>query len=315
MADRLPYPWELNWGRIPKIVKGLFAPKSDPTEEDILRERSGVFGRAIQDIQESGGGPMGAVLGAHSSAIGASALGKAGASGRSALGSIGGVKAQGAPLHTLDKAMDMKGQKISAPKIFKETGWYRGKDNMWRFEFPDAVVTPDWGLGDTLGDVYRQNLLFEHYPELARTPVDIKSLPEGVDMRMLAPRLSSRRIEVSPAAAMDLPNAGHKLAHEGQHGIQGIEGFAGGGSSVGNDVMSDVALQPYFFPYWHRMRASGYGPKDSVTMAAKEVYKRLLGETEARAVQAQFGKSPDMIARHPWFTRFDIPYAQQIVKQ
>jgi hypothetical protein len=83
----------------------------------------------------------------------------------------------------------------------------------------------------TLGDVMDHGLLYEHYPEVANLPVNLSDLGRG--------HFGSYGGQSSdnPLGDMELNNligdedALETLIHESQHFIQGIEGWAGGGSA------------------------------------------------------------------------------------
>ena len=101
--------------------------------------------------------------------------------------SIGGEKAQGAPTGTLGRAQEMTEQGFAPGHIWRDTGWIKGVDGKWRFEFDDADVFG--GITDRasakkallsllkskdlrLGKVFGANAeIFKHYPQLRDAPV------------------------------------------------------------------------------------------------------------------------------------------------
>ena len=87
-----------------------------------------------------------------------------------------GPKAKTADLDALKKAKELSARRRDPDEIFRETGWFKGADNEWRFEISDDKVEfiadpnrlPEYQLNRAagLGDVIKHDELFAAYPEL-----------------------------------------------------------------------------------------------------------------------------------------------------
>jgi hypothetical protein len=90
------------------------------------------------------------------------------------------------------------------------------------------------------------------------------------------------------------PNEDIRLSilHELQHALQGVEGFADGGSAA------DLAAE------------FGVSQKEG-----RDLYKRLAGETEARLVEQRANLTRQELKSRPPWTMFDVPEDQQIVRR
>lgn len=150
-----------------------------------------------------------------------------------------GAKAKNAALDMLGmaKKMDIKG--IDRDTIWKNTGWGRGIDGEWRFEIPDnKAVYSSKGLQEAKQDnvTYKtgklpQGLihqdLYENYPELA----DVKLIDHNFKDSGGTAGMYLRSDPTLTLWDSHIPK--RKVAlHEGMHGVQGIEGFATGGSEM-----------------------------------------------------------------------------------
>lgn len=87
-------------------------------------------------------------------------------------------------LIALEKAKDMAEDGLDAKAIYKETGWYKGVDNLWRYEIPDnldridASMFPEDEDPVELWKIYDNPELYEAYPFLAELPVYAENLDE-----------------------------------------------------------------------------------------------------------------------------------------
>lgn len=87
-------------------------------------------------------------------------------------------------LVALDKAKEMAEDGLDAKTIFKETGWYKGVDNLWRYEIPDnldridASMFPEDEDPVELWKIYDNPELYEAYPYLSELPVYAENLDE-----------------------------------------------------------------------------------------------------------------------------------------
>ncbi|MGH8471886.1 MAG: DUF6782 family putative metallopeptidase, partial [Gammaproteobacteria bacterium] len=138
--------------------------------------------------------------------------------------------------------------------------------------------------------------LFENYPSLAELEIVWREdLPEnvngGYDRAMNAIHLNDTR---SPEAIRST------LLHELQHAVQIIEGFARGGSPHDKAFISAAA-------------AMGVDVNDQEALAA--TYRRLLGEIEARDVQARAHLTAEELRERPPYVSQGIPESEFIVRQ
>lgn len=200
------------------------------------------------------------------------------------------------------KKMDKTGK--DRKTIWKETGWWKGKDGKWRVEIPDlkikkgidellhpkrdlmAMINSQSGHGgsfnladmDTwrLEDVIDDEALFKAYPKLKDVKVEFLARPSKENFYSWgsydgeANKITLYRVDAKKRKDLE-----RKLSHEVQHAIQKAEGL-----SFGTDS-SD----------W-------------------ESYRNSMGEVEARNVQKRF--DTDRTKKAPWETE-DVPEEKQVV--
>ena len=175
------------------------------------------------------------------------------------LSMFAGRYAEGANLEALAHAQKLLGDSNASSKIEqigKETGWWKGLDDKWRFEFSDdaAKVRPEFaesilqkskdpgfieqGAEFPLSQVFEHEKLYKAYPETK----DIKFRIEGFQNRTFAPDdalgyfdRGSNTIAISPETAarvMTDPEVKSTMLHEIQHWVQNKEGFSRGANPV-----------------------------------------------------------------------------------
>jgi hypothetical protein len=220
-----------------------------------------------------------------------------------------GMKAKTASKSLLKKAMDMRIEGASPQKILKETGWFKGADNRMRFEISDRplrwkmpenlLFTVHNGQDQMLRHAVKHPILFKSYPELKNTVLNVKYTGKegsGVFMNSVTPP----RIEIK---ARNAKEAREILAHELQHNIQWIEGFARGGNwkefppgKVPADIkraivnISEQLNEQIYLKEKDLIRIGGFDPKDAFEMAQKEVFRDnqgLLSSLEALIERAE----------------------------
>ena len=130
-----------------------------------------------------------------------------------------------------------------AKKIKLATGWERGADGKWRYEVPDVEVNQnamftfkdDGSAVTILSSLVNSEELFAAYPELEDMPVVFREMEPGLEGGYYD---GLRQIHLSDAfLRRENPELNTKqeisgedtIAHEIQHAIQDIEGFARGG--------------------------------------------------------------------------------------
>ena len=181
----------------------------------------------------------------------------------------------------------------SAETIWKNTGTYKGPiDGLMRQEVSDveAALKPFKGKGNgtvRLGDMLEHKKLFEAYPELADIPVGPgkgfafgKTADGGVAMSV-----DPHMLKKQPEKFLNI------LLHEVQHGIQNIEGFAKGGTPQG---ATQTAAYRKLTEGLDISRLGSTEPgKRLLERLSNNVYRKIGGEAEARAVQARHYLDPE----------------------
>jgi hypothetical protein len=241
-------------------------------------------------------------------------------------GLIGGVKAKGAPTGQFAKAQKLLDEGKSEKEVWKETGWMKGveRGNVWKFEIDDsgakwkpgfiADIKTRFGKTLKLKDVFIHPALYKAYPSLKDVKLRIEKLPQGNNGTY---NTETNTIIINSTQAVDVKDEGdiqHAtrtiLLHEIQHVIQGIEGFAKGGSPETfkairqrdekrlsttienyNELLSKYAKEGNKKQYAVVLKV-----RDELTQKAIELqdyfgkksfedYQRLAGEIEAREVE------------------------------
>lgn len=243
------------------------------------------------------------------------------------LGIFAGPRAKTANHAMLARAQEMAQKGAPREAIWKDTGWFQGRDGNWRWEIDDSASR--WpkamvdqfgetgktatGTKHTLGAKLLHQELHAAYPEAKYIPYLAKigrgeseggtfvpsaygrGAPAGAEMDVRGPTLEKAR-------SADL--------HEKQHFVQDVEGFSPGSSIDAN--------HPNTFPAEHASEMarilSLYGdPNWRSFMASNALYRRHAGEVESRNVQKRRDMTPEeRRARPPWETE-DMPWDQQIV--
>ena len=199
--------------------------------------------------------------------------------------------------------------------VWRETGWFKGDDDKWRFEInDDAASWTDRGLksmGHTLpitrklGEVLDHNELFDYYPALKDYEVRFVN---NKDTRGLFNE-TNKTINISNTGDPDQMRS--TLIHEIQHAIQGIEGFGrGGDSNIGSYFSSVLRSEIKDIDKGLKSKDISIEQKAELTKLRKQLeadrklikaqdrtddqyalYNRLYGEIEARNVQRRLGDS------------------------
>lgn len=220
-------------------------------------------------------------------------------------------------MDNLSVARKMEEKKKDAKAIKMATGWERGADGKWRYEMPDAKIkdTMDVGgghivkryeddmlwNGGKLFDVIDAPELFKAYPKLKGVRIDTDAIMND----MPSHGEYDSKTNTITIHADELKYMNDILNHEIQHAIQGIEGFATGGSptTIRGEVkkrFNEVTKQI------KQLRAEG---KEDEAKALIEKnrglydaymknddfnsYKSLAGEVEARNVQERMNMTPE----------------------
>jgi hypothetical protein len=279
-----------------------------------------------------------------------------------------GPLARTADLTALERAKGMA--KLGTPddKIWRETGWWiNTPDGVPRFEISDAAAKVrgdkfEAGIGEgTLNyqpramEEYPSNLLrhkklFDAYPQID-DDYSVRAAGHGT-------RWTEQRGSLDPDYKIIRANAPNReewrstMLHELQHGVQGEEGMAKGGSpyeflrpmkSIADDYNAQISA---LNEAMHRLVvSSGEGPLNAAAAAkyedlmgqrmylvgelqrlklvdpvdameaAHNQYKKLAGEAESRAVQTRRDMTiPQRRATPPWES-YDVPINELIIRR
>ena len=215
-----------------------------------------------------------------------------------ALYSYAGERGAKVPQHALAAAREYAEQGVPMEEIRKTTGWFRGKDDRWRYEISDkdAKLKEGWdGYGKTLGEAISHPHLFENYPSLAQIEIVHRfDLPAntagGYDHKTNTINLNA---SLGPKGALSI------ILHELQHAVQFIEGFAVGGNPMGP---------------WAIKEAKAFGIDTSSPDARYTAYLRLMGEVEARDVQARAHLTAKELRDRPPYVSQGIPESAFIIR-
>jgi hypothetical protein len=159
-------------------------------------------------------------------------------------GIFAGERAANAPLSPLAKAKELTLEGKDEKRIFSQTGWYKDKDGKWKFEIDDsameirnALLTKMRYRGKEvkLGDVVKHAKLFERYPQLKNYRVDEVPFASYYD---------AAYDDVNKALLIKNSVDKTALAHEIQHAVQHIEGFAKGGDIIDGRRIAYEKLTP-----------------------------------------------------------------------
>jgi hypothetical protein len=239
--------------------------------------------------------------------------GKVAAAGKGLLAPLAsmfaGIGAKTADREALKLAQQMLTKGHTADEIWKATGWFQGADQKWRFEIPDEKleVRPEGtekGLGSE-SQLQHQELLAA-YPQMSDlTHVQQKNSSYGGSYFSRNPRNPGGHIVMRGTSDEERRQV---AAHELQHAVQDIEGFARGENPATLRPIADRAYLEtggsYDDPNWNR----------KVYDLTVESYKRHAGEVEARNVESRLYDSAEARAKNPPWTTEDRPRDKQIVR-
>lgn len=145
------------------------------------------------------------------------------------LNSFAGEKAITANVGKLDQAKAMLEKGADEVEIWQKTGWFKDKDEAWKFEIGDskARLNPNFKSGGKLGELLEHEELFKAYPELK--DISVKKINDEGGEKLGYYDPNKKEIAIN--------NIGDKstLMHEVQHAIQDIEGFAKGSGAKGEN--------------------------------------------------------------------------------
>jgi hypothetical protein len=254
------------------------------------------------------------------------------------------------------KAEYLSAQGVAPRQIWSETGTWKAPDGKWRQEISDkaastSVGAPNGSIGiaGPLEAAYTHKTAFDAYPQLRNIEADVEVSPNRTKGAYGTSTMDGQYLGANILARAPTQNSLNSiLAHEVQHGVQDIEGFARGGSSAMSfsdpeawsiykgllgKMHTPMPIEDYAKQAWGtgsitqevadaykqyvKQIKSGITPeidRAAQETAAKEYYKRLAGEAEARATQSRIGL--DDAQRRALFPEdsYDVPINQLIVR-
>ena len=211
--------------------------------------------------------------------------------------SISGENALTADKSKLYDAMRKIAFGEDAETVRKDTGWYKGKDNKWRFYIPDNEMEIVGAIGKNdsvqLGNYIEHHKLFAAYPELKNVNVRFSNLNHTKNGKYSP---DNNEIVLNNKLKGDTEKIKDTLVHEIQHAIQNIEGFAvGGNRNVGFAYALNMAYdkaknssefgklkdKKEKFDYMVSVAENLFSASDEKDLRYK-AYRNLYGEVEAR---------------------------------
>tara|TARA_R110000822_G_scaffold27790_2_gene82665 strand:+ start:7355 stop:8530 length:1176 start_codon:yes stop_codon:yes gene_type:complete len=178
------------------------------------------------------------------------------------LGIFGGMMAKTADKAALAQAEKMAKSGATRDEIWNATGWFKGKDDKWRFEIDDSASTirpnamaeltagEDGSFGATqryAPGVLAHPKLYQAYPDLKYASVDArynKALAGNSGAISYRGDSGGRPEITTQTNAINGPGGTHGvILHEAQHAIEDTEGFAQGGNlSTFSDMIDPQAI-------------------------------------------------------------------------
>lgn len=249
-------------------------------------------------------------------------------------GIFGGELAKTADKAALSKAKELEKAGTDPRAIWSETGWFKGGDGKWRFEIDDSGAKwersfsespPGVAINTAVGDALDHSELFKAYPRSSNT--------------LLGMYPSAHNASYQPAAdKIVITHRGDygrsDLLHELQHAVQQREGFSRGGSPAEfppqfAGALRDLerGLRSGVSAFSVRNPATGAITKVTREQAAHQLssyggkagspddlYMRLAGEAEARAVQSRMSLTPAQRRQMFPLDSFDVPVNELIYR-
>lgn len=148
--------------------------------------------------------------------------------------SYAGRGSENANRSLLHEAQEMEFDEVDPETIRQQTGWFRGMDGEWRYEIDDSQAeykSVPVAQATKLKHIYSHPVLFEAYPDLAETPVEVlQNLPGNANAGVQGGTVKLNANKFRDPSGRLVWNEKNKdtLLHEIQHLIQAEEGFASG---------------------------------------------------------------------------------------
>lgn len=221
---------------------------------------------------------------------------------------FGGKNAKTADLAKLSLAEELAAKGADRNTIWNETGWFQGPDQKWRFEIDDSnsmipfktqerVINDGYDSGSMLRGALKHDDLFAAYPDLSRTKWQLGKT-ENVKSGSYEPDNSGMHnqhfIEANGPITSDMHSI---LLHEGQHALQGIEGFANGAGANTFTQQADAQLASKALS-WRREMERHQGDLSHRDNLVSEEYAAMgapdwVPPREARDIAMDYGGNPN----------------------
>jgi hypothetical protein len=220
-----------------------------------------------------------------------------------------GSKLWNSTTNDVAKALEKEG--LAPETIWSQTGNVKAPDGKWRQEISDAEAVTTFPKRNVMGTVMPMEKrlsnenLYQAYPELRK--MDLELIPDRLGR---AGGFNSNWVELATGEA-GTSQAKPIMLHELQHAIQQKEGFARGGMP---NEMTTFLQRSNPDEY---MKAAKEG-KLSNPEFANNMYKRLLGEAEARLTENRIPLTQEQRLQYYPYAQgqygLDVPYNELIVK-
>lgn len=247
-----------------------------------------------------------------------SALGTRGVADPNTLGIFASTGAKTANKEALKTAEEMAAKGATRDEILDATGWFQGKDGVWRFEIRDSEAKLKGNILASeakLSDVLDHPELYAAYPEMADIVVKREMMGEvGGYFDPRSKTIGLNRVEVDPKST---------LLHEGQHYVQDKEGMVSGSTNAFSSPYRRELADEMFEKRGGDVREGGVlgwfknliDPKPTkqelLQTANNKAYRANHGEVESRNVEWRAKHGYD---KRPWET-IDIPAEKVIVNE
>ena len=208
---------------------------------------------------------------------------------------------------TADRAKEMELAGTSRREIWDKTGWWKGRDGMWRFEIPDPAALKltqdnikalrqhirDKGfVSMRLGNLKGMDDLLWAHPDLE--DISFSIVPDkAVNGAEGYYDEASNRILISRRLLSDLKALNSTLVHEIQHAVQVREGFDTG-ASFDIDAFKNAKTE-----------------EERLAIANK--YLNAAGETEARLTESRRNMTSEQRRAIPPWEMYDVAEEEQNV--
>lgn len=226
-----------------------------------------------------------------------------------ALGMFIGRRAKNWNERALQNAELLEKAGVSPEEIWRRWGTWRGPDGEWRQEISDAAMQfkkpfSEREMGKATGymplpeepmpDLLSHPELMQAYPEFANAKMTLQKQPDWMPESAQSGGMVYTPLAKDPNFRLDVRYktenpALSSAAHELQHGVQHLEGFAQGGQETEfyNAARKILESDPAFA----LMTKEGQQAKISET--AFNMYRRLMGEAEARLTESRRAMTPE----------------------